>query len=254
MSEIAGQLAVHVGAHYLETHSGGRGILLGGAPGIPPAHVVILGAGVVGLWAARIAAGNMAQVTILDKRTDALRRVGELLGRGVVTELAHRAVDRARGRLRRRADRGRPDPRRANVPRGHPRDGRDDEAGLGHRGRLHRPGRMRRDEPADDARRPRLRREGRHALLRPEHDVGGGENRLPRPDRSGCCRPCARSRARGSSPRSPATAASRPESTSIAATSSPRPWRARSASPASGSARSSARRRSGRRSAVGARP
>ena len=89
MSEIAGQLAVHVGAHYLETHSGGRGILLGGAPGIPPAHVVILGAGCVGLWAARVAAGNMAQVTILDKRSDALRRAGELLGRGVVTELAH---------------------------------------------------------------------------------------------------------------------------------------------------------------------
>ena len=89
MSEIAGQLAVHVGAHYLETQSGGRGILLGGAPGIPPAHVVVLGAGVVGMWAARVAAGNMAQVTILDRRADALRRAGELLGHGVVTELAH---------------------------------------------------------------------------------------------------------------------------------------------------------------------
>jgi len=89
MSEIAGQLAVHTGAHYLETHSGGRGILLGGAPGIPAAHVVILGAGVVGLWAARVAAGNMAQVTVLDKRADALRRAGELLGGSVVTELAH---------------------------------------------------------------------------------------------------------------------------------------------------------------------
>ena len=89
MSEIAGQLAVHIGAHYLETHSGGRGILLGGAPGIAPAHVVIVGAGVVGQWAARVAVGNMAQVTILDTRTDALRRAGELLGPGVVTELAH---------------------------------------------------------------------------------------------------------------------------------------------------------------------
>jgi alanine dehydrogenase len=89
MSEIAGQLAVHTGAHYLESRSGGRGILLGGAPGIPAAHVVILGAGVVGLWAARIAVGNMAQVTVLDKRADALRRAGELLGGRVVTELAH---------------------------------------------------------------------------------------------------------------------------------------------------------------------
>jgi alanine dehydrogenase len=89
MSEIAGQLAVHIGAHYLETHSGGRGILMGGAPGIPPAHVVVLGAGVVGLCAARVAAGNMAQVTVLDKRTGALRRATELLGPSVVTELAH---------------------------------------------------------------------------------------------------------------------------------------------------------------------
>lgn len=89
MSEIAGQLAVHIGAHYLETHSGGRGILLGGAPGIPPAHVVILGAGVVGFWAARVAAGNMAQVSILDTRPEALRRAGETLGRSVITELAH---------------------------------------------------------------------------------------------------------------------------------------------------------------------
>jgi len=89
MSEIAGQLAVHVGAHFLETHSGGRGILLGGAPGIPPAHVVILGAGVVGLSAARVAAGNLAQVTILDRRADALRRAGTFLAPGVVTELAH---------------------------------------------------------------------------------------------------------------------------------------------------------------------
>jgi len=96
MSEIAGQLAVHTGAHYLETHSGGRGILLGGAPGIPPAHVVVLGAGVVGLWAARIAAGNMAQVSVLDTRPEALRRAGETLGRSVITELANEpAVARA---------------------------------------------------------------------------------------------------------------------------------------------------------------
>jgi alanine dehydrogenase len=89
MSEIAGQLSVHAAAHFLETHGGGRGILLGGATGIPPAHVLILGAGVVGIWAARTAAGNRAQVTVMDSSIPALRRVEEALGRRVVTEMAH---------------------------------------------------------------------------------------------------------------------------------------------------------------------
>lgn len=98
MSEIAGQLAVHAAAHLLETRSGGRGVLLGGAPGIPPAHVVILGAGVVGLWAARTAAGNRAQVTILDRDLPALRRAEETLGRSVITEVGHPAsIARATG-------------------------------------------------------------------------------------------------------------------------------------------------------------
>lgn len=98
MSEIAGQLAVHVAAHSLETREGGRGILLGGATGIPAAHVVILGAGTVGLWAARTAMGNGAQVTLLDSRIHALRRAGDALGRGAVTELAdERSIGRAAG-------------------------------------------------------------------------------------------------------------------------------------------------------------
>ncbi len=96
MSEIAGQLAVHVAAQYLETRGGGRGILLGGSTGIPPAHVVILGAGVVGQWAARTAAGNRAQVTILDSSHAALRRAEAALGRSVITQVAHPlAVSRA---------------------------------------------------------------------------------------------------------------------------------------------------------------
>jgi alanine dehydrogenase len=89
MSEIAGQLAVTVAAHCLETGAGGRGILLGGSTGIPPAHVVILGAGVAGTWAARAALGNGAQVTMLDTRLTALRRAEEIFGRGIVTEVAH---------------------------------------------------------------------------------------------------------------------------------------------------------------------
>jgi alanine dehydrogenase len=89
MSEIGGQIAVSVAAHLLQTGAGGRGVLLGGATGIPPAHVVILGAGVSGTWAARTALGNGAQVTLLDTRMAALRRAEEMFGRGVVTELSH---------------------------------------------------------------------------------------------------------------------------------------------------------------------
>lgn len=89
MSEIGGQLAVNVAAHLLQTGAGGRGILLGGSTGIPPAHVVILGAGVSGAWAARTALGNGAQVTLLDTSLAALRRAEETLGRQVVTELSH---------------------------------------------------------------------------------------------------------------------------------------------------------------------
>ena len=98
MSEIAGQLAVHVAARYLESQEGGRGVLLGGATGIPPAHVVILGSGVVGLWAARAAAGNRAQVTLMDSSLAALRRAEEALGRKVITEVANPAsITRAVG-------------------------------------------------------------------------------------------------------------------------------------------------------------
>jgi alanine dehydrogenase len=96
MSEIAGQLAVHVAARYLESPAGGRGVLLGGATGIPPAHVVILGAGVVGFWAARAASGQRAQVTLMDSSLASLRRAEEALGRNIVTESAHPAsIDRA---------------------------------------------------------------------------------------------------------------------------------------------------------------
>jgi alanine dehydrogenase len=73
ISEIAGQMTIPLAMHLLRSSSGGRGILLGGSPGLPPAHVVILGAGAVGTWAARTAAAAGARVTILDIDTDKLR-------------------------------------------------------------------------------------------------------------------------------------------------------------------------------------
>ncbi|HYE66596.1 MAG TPA: alanine dehydrogenase [Pyrinomonadaceae bacterium] len=78
MSEVAGRMAVQVGAHYLEKMSGGRGILLGGVPGVPAARVVILGGGVVGTNAAKIAVGMGAHVTIIDKDLDRLRELDDI--------------------------------------------------------------------------------------------------------------------------------------------------------------------------------
>lgn len=73
MSEVAGRMSVQVGAHYLERPHGGRGTLLGGVPGVPPADVVIVGGGIVGTNAAQIALGMGANVTILDMNVERLR-------------------------------------------------------------------------------------------------------------------------------------------------------------------------------------
>jgi alanine dehydrogenase len=79
MSEVAGRMAVQEGAKYLEKLSGGRGILLGGVPGTPPAEVVILGGGVVGTHAAKMAAGLGAHVAILDVSLDRLRYLEDVM-------------------------------------------------------------------------------------------------------------------------------------------------------------------------------
>ena len=87
ISEIAGQMTIPLAMHLLRSSSGGRGILLGGSPGLAPAHVVILGAGTVGTWAARSAAAAGARVSVLDIDTDKLRRLLEHLP-NVATGLA----------------------------------------------------------------------------------------------------------------------------------------------------------------------
>lgn len=78
MSEIAGGMAAQAGAHYLERPQGGRGILIGGAPGVAPAQVTVIGAGSAGSHAAVVAAGMGADVTILDLNVDRLRHIDEL--------------------------------------------------------------------------------------------------------------------------------------------------------------------------------
>jgi alanine dehydrogenase len=78
MSEVAGRMAVQVGATYLEKMNGGKGILLGGVPGVPAANVVIIGGGVVGTEAAKMAVGLGARVTIIDKNLERLRELDDI--------------------------------------------------------------------------------------------------------------------------------------------------------------------------------
>ena len=95
MSEVAGRMSVQIGAHFLERHNGGRGVLLGGAPGVRPARVVVLGAGNVGWNAAWMAAGLEAEVDLLDKSIDRLRHVDQIqMGRITTLSSNRGAVER----------------------------------------------------------------------------------------------------------------------------------------------------------------
>ncbi|MDQ3570795.1 MAG: alanine dehydrogenase [Actinomycetota bacterium] len=96
MSEVAGRMAAQIGAHYLERPHGGRGVLLGGAPGVRPARVVVLGAGSVGWNAAWIAQGMEAEVWLLDKNLDRLRYVDQIHKGRILTLASNRGtVERA---------------------------------------------------------------------------------------------------------------------------------------------------------------
>ena len=92
MSEVAGRLAPQVGAHSLEKAQGGRGVLLGGVPGVPAAEVVILGGGVSGTHAATIAVGMGAKVTVVDRSADALKRLASQFGTSISTVFSTRAA------------------------------------------------------------------------------------------------------------------------------------------------------------------
>jgi len=96
MSEVAGRMAPQVGSHFLEREHGGRGVLLGGAPGVRPARVVVLGAGNVGWNAAWIAQGMEAEVLLLDRNLDRLRWVDQIHQGRIMTLASNRlAVERA---------------------------------------------------------------------------------------------------------------------------------------------------------------
>jgi alanine dehydrogenase len=96
MSEIAGRMAIQIGAQYLEKVHGGRGVLLGGIPGVPPAEVVIIGGGTVGANAARIALGMGAHVTLLDVNLNRLRYLADVLAGNLTTVMSNRqSVERS---------------------------------------------------------------------------------------------------------------------------------------------------------------
>jgi len=92
MSEVAGRMSVQVGAHYLEKEQGGRGVLLGGVPGVAPARVAILGGGVSGVNAAQMAVGMRADVTIYDISNDRLAELDMFFSSQIKTQYASRAA------------------------------------------------------------------------------------------------------------------------------------------------------------------
>jgi len=89
MSEVAGRMAIQVGARYLERVNGGRGVLLGGVPGVPPAEVIIIGGGVVGMNAAKMALGMGARVTVLDKSVAKMQYMDDVFGGRVATLMSN---------------------------------------------------------------------------------------------------------------------------------------------------------------------
>ena len=90
MSEVAGRLSIQAGGHCLEKSAGGMGVLLGGVPGVAPTRIVILGAGVVGTNAAQMAVGTGAQVVVIDRSTDALRRIDAMFNGRAMTVFSNR--------------------------------------------------------------------------------------------------------------------------------------------------------------------
>ena len=92
MSEVAGRLAIQAGSWCLQARTGGRGVLLSGASGVRPGKVVVLGGGIAGLNACRVAAGVGAEVTIMDINPSRLRYLSDLLGGRVTTVMSNRAT------------------------------------------------------------------------------------------------------------------------------------------------------------------
>ena len=176
MSEIAGKIATQAGAFMLEKPLGGRGILLGGVPGVAAANVMVIGGGVVGMNAAFIAIGMEADVFVFDKSIDRLRELDvAFAGRCSTVFSTTLAIEE----MLPRADLviGAVLVHGARAPlRGAPRAAGADEARRGAGRRRDRPGRLLRDLAPDDAPGPDLRGRRDHPLLRRQHARRGADH------------------------------------------------------------------------------
>ena len=142
MSEVAGKIATQAGAFMLEKPLGGRGLLLGGVPGVAAGKVMVIGGGVVGLTAAEIAIGMGAETYVYDRSIDRLRELDFLLNNRCSTVFSTTlSIERMLPGGRPRHRRG-PRPRRQGAARHHPRAAQPDEVPRGPRRRVDRPGRL----------------------------------------------------------------------------------------------------------------
>ena len=181
MCEVAGRMAVQEGAKYLEKVFGGSGILLGGVPGVAPGEVVIIGGGVVGINAAKMAAGLGAHVTILDISLDRLRYLTTCCRPTWIrsTPTGTTSWTRSAGRTWWSGRCCSPAPRRPTWCKR--ADLKLMKPGLRHRGRRGRPGRLRRDHQTHHPREPHLLRRRHSALRRGKYAGRGAPNLHPRP-------------------------------------------------------------------------
>ena len=173
MSQVAGRMAVQAAAHCLESPQGGGGLLLGGVPGTPAAQVTIVGGGVVGTEAAKIAAGMRAIVKVLDTNPTRLAYLGDIFGGRIDPRRPEQGADRRVRERVGRGDRGRPDRRCESAQDRHARDGRQHAARLRGGGRGDRPGRMHRDGEGHHALGPNLCGRGCYPLLRRQYPRRG---------------------------------------------------------------------------------
>ncbi len=176
MSEVAGKIATQAGAFFLEKPLGGRGILLGGVPGVAAANVMVIGGGAVGFNAASIAIGMEADVFVFDVSIDRLRDLDvAFAGRASTVYSSTLAIEE----MLPRADLviGAVLVHGARAPLRDPaRSAQADAKARGAGGRGDRPGRLLRDLAPDHARRPDLRGRGHHPLLRRQHARRGADH------------------------------------------------------------------------------
>ena len=208
MSEVAGRLATQIGATLLQKDRGGPGILLGGVPGVRHGRVTVLGGGAVGVNAARVAVGMGAEVTLIDIDLKRLAMIDEHFQGKVETLMSNRATIEEAAIASDLLVGGVLVAGRAGAGAGLGGDGAPDAGGLRDRRRGGRPGRLRRDDPPDDPRRPDLCPSRGDPLRRDQHagaraadvDVRADERDAP----VSCC-----GSPGASMPRSPRTPASR---------------------------------------------